>query len=132
MAGDSSFDIVSKIDHQEVDNAVNGFSREGFFNRTRIGDISSFEQEFLLKKSGRRRKVEKHNLLAAGEELLGDVQADEACAAGDQDHFLKPRIPEAAERGSRRCGRPSSTLRRNSMTARLNASGSSMLMVCPE
>ena len=28
MAGDSSFDIVSKIDHQEVDNAVNQTSRE--------------------------------------------------------------------------------------------------------
>lgn len=28
MAGESSFDIVSKIDHQEVDNAVNQASRE--------------------------------------------------------------------------------------------------------
>jgi uncharacterized protein YajQ (UPF0234 family) len=28
MAGDSSFDIVSKIDHQEVDNAVNQAARE--------------------------------------------------------------------------------------------------------
>jgi uncharacterized protein YajQ (UPF0234 family) len=28
MAGDSSFDIVSKIDHQEVDNAINQASRE--------------------------------------------------------------------------------------------------------
>jgi cyclic-di-GMP-binding protein len=28
MAGDSSFDIVSKIDHQEVDNAVNQTARE--------------------------------------------------------------------------------------------------------
>jgi cyclic-di-GMP-binding protein len=28
MAGDSSFDIVSKIDHQEVDNALNQASRE--------------------------------------------------------------------------------------------------------
>jgi uncharacterized protein YajQ (UPF0234 family) len=28
MAGDSSFDIVSKIDHQEVDNAVNQTAKE--------------------------------------------------------------------------------------------------------
>ena len=28
MAGDSSFDIVSKIDHQEVDNAINQAARE--------------------------------------------------------------------------------------------------------
>ena len=28
MAGDSSFDIVSKIDHQEVDNAINQTARE--------------------------------------------------------------------------------------------------------
>ncbi|MBA3233235.1 MAG: YajQ family cyclic di-GMP-binding protein, partial [Propionibacteriales bacterium] len=28
MAGDSSFDIVSKIDHQEVDNAVNQTTKE--------------------------------------------------------------------------------------------------------
>lgn len=28
MAGDSSFDIVSKIDHQEVDNAVNQAAKE--------------------------------------------------------------------------------------------------------
>ena len=28
MAGDSSFDIVSKIDHQEVDNALNQTAKE--------------------------------------------------------------------------------------------------------
>ena len=28
MAGDSSFDIVSKIDHQEVDNALNQAAKE--------------------------------------------------------------------------------------------------------
>jgi cyclic-di-GMP-binding protein len=28
MASDSSFDIVSKLDHQEIDNAINQASRE--------------------------------------------------------------------------------------------------------
>src|SRR5207237_3717414 len=77
--------------------------------------------------------VVNHHIVAARDELLDDVQADKARPAGDEDHFLvKPRIPEAAERGSRGAARPSSTRMKNSKMARLNASGSSMLMVWPD
>ena len=41
-------------------------------------------------------------------------------------------LPPGTARGSRRGQRPASTEARKSATARLNASGSSMLIVCPE
>src|SRR2546421_569371 len=95
------------------------------------GDIAFHERDPGAK-SGRRPLIEHEHLVAALEELFDDVEADEARAAGDQDHFLKPRIPEAEERGSRGAARPWSTSMKNSKRARLNASGSSMLMVWPE
>src|SRR5438270_14064164 len=64
---------------------------------------------------------------------FGVEQGEQSTAGdGDQDHFLKPRIPAADERGSRRPERPSSTSVKKSNKARLKASGSSILMVCPE
>jgi len=48
--------------------------------------ISEHDVEGFRKERRRRAQVEDEHLVAAREELLGDVQADEAGAAAEQDH----------------------------------------------
>src|SRR5690242_10663172 len=112
-------------DSRHVDYGVWPVLRQQPLDGVGVGDIA----ELVRHVEARRCDIENHHALTARDELLDHVQADEAGAAGDDDHF---RMPPDKERGSRRAARPSSTRMKKSSSARLNASGSSMLIVWPD
>ncbi len=104
-------------DRRQVDDLSRLVLEEHLFEPRAVGHVAFLGDDFPLELRRRRREVVEHHLFATRRELLGDVQADEAGAARDQDHFLKPRMLEAAERGSRRPARPCSTFVKKSNSA---------------
>ena len=74
-------------DRGHVDDLPDLVSMKHFFEKDEIGNVALNEK--CLGEEGRRdAQVEDQDFLAARQELLGDVQADEARAARQQDHFL--------------------------------------------
>ena len=77
MAGDSSFDIVSKIDHQEVDNALNQTAKEisQRFDFKNTGAAISWHGDVLDQRDGERRRTRS----GRGRRVQGE--ADQATAS---------------------------------------------------
>jgi hypothetical protein len=71
-----------------MDDPIDLVPSKDLFEIGAVGHVSP--DEACLREGGRRRapQVEDQHLVAALQELLGDVQADEARAAGEKDHFL--------------------------------------------
>src|SRR2546430_1956088 len=117
--------LVARHDHRRV-------AHPGGAEVARIGDLGfqaqvaprrAAEDALHLQLVDRRIVVqpERHaGVVVAGP---GDVRGHDVLPTTLRSHFLKPRMPAAEERGSRRPLRPSSTSMKKSNRARLKASG---------